>query len=223
MKKVLKKSDKSKVLLGPSESMSKSKKNTIDPETMINQYSADAVRWFILSDSPPEKDVQWSDTGVVSSNKFLQKIWNLNQTILARKDVNKDTELEDSFEVKLNLFFHKIDNAIQNFQFNVAIANFYEVYRYFVEIQESNVSNEILVKNLVKLMKLMTPFVPHLARECLSKLKIKDVHVWPTIDMKKLDNVKINMVIQINGKTRDVISVKKGEDEAEIKNINKLC
>ena len=128
--------------------------------------------------------------------------------------------MEDSFEVKLNLFFHKIDNAIQNFQFNVAIANFYEVYRYFVEIQKSNVSNEILVKNLVKLMKLMTPFVPHLARECLSKLKIKDVHVWPSIDMKKLDNVKINMVIQINGKTRDVISVKKDEDEAEIKKIS---
>ena len=59
--------------------MSKSKKNTIDPETMIEKYGADAVRWFILSDSPPEKDIQWSDNGVVSSNKFLQKIWNLNQ------------------------------------------------------------------------------------------------------------------------------------------------
>ena len=61
--------------------MSKSKKNTIDPEKMINQYGADAVRWFILSDSPPEKDVQWSDTGVASANKFLQKIWNLNYLI----------------------------------------------------------------------------------------------------------------------------------------------
>ena len=77
-KKVYKKNDKSKVIVGPSESMSKSKKNTIDPETMINQYGADAVRWFILSDSPPEKDIQWSDVGVASANKFLQKIWNLN-------------------------------------------------------------------------------------------------------------------------------------------------
>ena len=64
--------------------MSKSKKNTIDPETMITQYGADSVRWFILSDSPPEKDVQWSDSGVVSSNKFLQKVWNLNQLVLKR-------------------------------------------------------------------------------------------------------------------------------------------
>ena len=70
--------------------MSKSKKNTIDPETMINQYGADAVRWFILSDSPPEKDVQWSDTGVSSSNKFLQKIWNLNHLIFKKKEkINK--------------------------------------------------------------------------------------------------------------------------------------
>ena len=71
--------------------MSKSKKNTIDPETMINQYGADAVRWFILSDSPPEKDVQWSDTGVASANKFLQKIWNLNLFYRSRerKKINK--------------------------------------------------------------------------------------------------------------------------------------
>ena len=75
-KTAIKKKDRSKVEIGPPESMSKSKKNTIDPETMIAQYGADAVRWFILSDSPPEKDVQWSDTGVSSSNKFLQKIWN---------------------------------------------------------------------------------------------------------------------------------------------------
>ena len=76
--KVIKISDNSNVQVGPPESMSKSKKNTIDPETMIDQYGADSVRWFILSDSPPEKDVQWSDAGVSSANKFLQRIWNLN-------------------------------------------------------------------------------------------------------------------------------------------------
>ena len=84
--------------------MSKSKKNTVDPETMINQYSADAVRWFILSDSPPEKDVQWSDTGVVSSNKFLQKIWNLNQTILKEKMLIKIKNWKKNFEVKIKSF-----------------------------------------------------------------------------------------------------------------------
>ena len=82
----IKKGTKQKIKIGPPESMSKSKKNTIDPEIMIKQYGADAVRWFIMSDSPPEKDVQWSDVGVASSNKFLQKIWNLNiELFLERK------------------------------------------------------------------------------------------------------------------------------------------
>ena len=71
-KRAQKKIDKTPVTIGPPESMSKSKKNTIDPEVMIEKYGADAVRWFILSDSPPEKDIQWSDTGVAASNKFLQ-------------------------------------------------------------------------------------------------------------------------------------------------------
>ena len=75
-KKAKKIKDDSEVIIGPPESMS-SQKNTIDPEAMINIYGADAVRWFILSDSPPEKDIQWSDSGVSSSNKFLQKMWNL--------------------------------------------------------------------------------------------------------------------------------------------------
>ena len=76
--------------------MSKSKKNTIDPETMIKQYGADSVRWFILSDSPPDKDVQWSDSGVASSNKFLQKIWNLNNVILNRKNAKSNKKNEEN-------------------------------------------------------------------------------------------------------------------------------
>ena len=74
--------------------MSKSKKNTIDPEKMIKRYGADAVRWFILSDSPPEKDVQWSQVGVSSANKFLQKIWNINYEIINRKETKINNKLK---------------------------------------------------------------------------------------------------------------------------------
>ena len=82
-KKYLKKKiNQKKVKVGPSESMSKSKKNTIDPEKIIKNYGADSARLFILSDSPPEKDVQWSDEGIISSFKFIQKLWNLNKKIL---------------------------------------------------------------------------------------------------------------------------------------------
>ena len=82
--------------------MSKSKKNTIDPETMIQQYGADAVRWFILSDSPPEKDIQWSDIGVISANKFLQKLWNLNLVIINRKEPENDNVITKNLILKLN-------------------------------------------------------------------------------------------------------------------------
>ncbi len=217
---IVKKSDNSKVKIGPSESMSKSKKNTIDPETMIKQYGADAVRWFILSDSPPEKDVQWSDTGVNSSNKFLQKIWNLNQIIINRSE-KKDNDDEKIFEIKLNLFIHKIDTSINNFQFNVVIANFYEIFRFLNDSINMKIRNNVFKENLIKIMKLLLPFVPHLASECLENLKCKEANLWPKIDEKKLEDIQINLVIQINGKTRDVLNVKKDLSETEIKKLTK--
>tara|TARA_B100000575_G_C23026436_1_gene591053 strand:+ start:26 stop:925 length:900 start_codon:yes stop_codon:yes gene_type:complete len=216
-KKALKKSDKSEVKIGPSESMSKSKKNTVDPETMIKQYGADAVRWFILSDSPPEKDIQWSDIGVSSASKFLQKIWNLNQSILLIKSsTSKSKELEKNFNNKIDLYVFKIDKAINNFQFNVAIAQFYEVYRFINDSLKQNLDNKLLVKCLIKIMKLMIPFTPHLAYECLQLLKCKDVNKWPEINLKVIEDSNVNMVIQINGRTRDVINIKKDLNEKEI-------
>ena len=123
--------------------MSKSKKNTIDPETMINQYGADAVRWFILSDSPPEKDVQWSDAGVASANKFLQKIWNLNHLITNRKEKKIDKEKEREFVSKINSYSLRIDKSIKEFRFNVSIALFYEVYNLFKNFTDESISNKI--------------------------------------------------------------------------------
>ena len=216
---IFKKIDKSKVIVGASESMSKSKKNTIDPETMIKQYGADAVRWFILSDSPPEKDVQWSDAGVVSSNKFLQKVWNLNQSIIKKTDMENNKKEEAKFEEKIDLYALKIDNSINNFQFNVAIAQFYQIYKYITESINLPIGKRTFISNIIKIMKLMMPFTPHLAHECLSNLNCKEVDTWPEMNKKILNNIQINMVIQINGKTRDVLKIKK--DLAE-KDINKL-
>ena len=218
-KTVIKKSDKTKVLVGAAESMSKSKKNTIDPEIMINQYGADAVRWFILSDSPPEKDIQWSDTGVVSANKFLQKIWNLNLFICNRKDIDSvDEQLETKFKSEINNFIFKIDSSIKGFRFNVAIANFYEMYNFSKDFIDKKISNKILKENLIKLMKLMVPFIPHLANECLELLKVKSCTDWPKPDKEGyLEEVKV--AIQVNGKTRDVLVFKKDLSEKEINKI----
>ena len=213
-KTIIKKSDKSKIIVGTPESMSKSKKNTIDPEIMINQYGADAVRWFILSDSPPEKDVQWSDTGVVSANKFLQKIWNLNYLIFNRKDKKISKDIEEKFTSNVNKYINKIDSSISDFKFNVTIAYFYEIYKLLKDSVEMNLSNKVLKENIIKIMKLMIPLVPHLAHECLELLNCKTVDNWPGIEKNIIEEIKL--AIQINGKTRDVVTVKKDLSEKDI-------
>ena len=151
---------------------------------MVKQYGADAVRWFILSDSPPEKDVQWSDVGVSSANKFLQKIWNLNYLVANRKVKKPNNQEEKEILQEVNSFVNKIDLSINNFRFNVCIANFYEMYNFFRKYLDTNISEKILKDNLSKIMKLMIPFTPHLAYECLELLDIKSTNKWPEIDKK---------------------------------------
>ena len=215
-KSISKKNNK-QVYIGPPESMSKSKKNTIDPETMIKLYGADAVRWFILSDSPPEKDVQWSDTGVSSSNKFLQKIWDLNVRILNRKEIKVNDEKNNNFDLLINNMAIKIDKATEDFKFNVSIAHFYEIYRIFSKNIGQDLSNQCLVKNIIIIMKLMIPFTPHLALECLEKLKCKELNKWPEI--KNFSSEKIKFAVQVNGKTRDIINIDKNLTKDQITKI----
>jgi leucyl-tRNA synthetase len=213
--KFIKKKDKSKVMVGPPESMSKSKKNTVDPEYIINQYGADAVRLFILSDSPPEKDIQWSDTGVTSANKFLQKIWNLNKLILNRRIKTTDDDLSKKFDLEINNFVKRIDDSIKNFRFNVSIALFHQLYNFFTDNLEKKISDKILKENIIKFMKLMVPFTPHLAHECLELFDCKTFDTWPEI--KKETFQKINFAIQVNGKTRDIIKINKDLSEDKVK------
>jgi len=105
--------------------MSKSKKNTIDPERIIKDYGADAVILFILSDSPPEKDVQWSDEGIKSSYKFIQKLWVLNQKIFEEIKANHSSNSNNDLEKITNKFLKEVTQNIDNFAYNKIIANFY--------------------------------------------------------------------------------------------------
>ena len=207
----IKKIDKSKVTIGPPESMSKSKKNTIDPEIMIEKYGADAVRWFILSDSPPEKDIQWSDSGVAASNKFLQKIWNLNLQILNRKQGKSQKEFEISLKNKIEVLSVKIDSSIKNFKFNVTIAHFYEAYNTLFQSINLKVSNKVLIECIIKVIKLILPLTPHIANEILDLHKCKTKNKWPPIKNNYIEDIKF--AIQVNGKTRDIITVKKDADQ----------
>ena len=217
---VIKKKDSSRVIVGPSESMSKSKKNTIDPETMINQYGADAVRWFILSDSPPEKDIQWSNAGVISANKFLQKVWDLNSKIKLRKKIVGDQVLEKNFIKNSNIFAHKIDQSINQFRFNVSIALFYENFNFFKDNIGKKISNDILLEYFINFLKLMIPFTPHIASEGLEIHGKNLTDNWPKIEKTGFDD-DVKVAIQVNGKTRDVLSVKKNILEEELVRIVK--
>ncbi|MDC0472746.1 leucine--tRNA ligase [Pelagibacteraceae bacterium] len=214
------KEDRSIIKVGPSEAMSKSKKNTIDPENMIKIYGADAVRWFILSDSPPEKDVQWSNQGVNASYKFLQKIWNLNSAVLKHKNSkdNKVSDLQLTSEIESYIF--KLTNLIENFQFNVVIAQIYEMYNIINSSLKKDVSKECLKKILVKFMKVLIPFVPHLANECLEILRAEDINNWPKINKENIKEISVKVAIQINGKTKSILDVKQNLSENEVVKIS---
>jgi len=203
--------DNTKVIVGPSESMSKSKKNVIDPENMIKSYGADAVRWFILSDSPPEKDVQWSNQGVNAAYKFLQKIYNLSNTVENRQDRKNIKDKE--FKIKFNNYISKITNLINNFHLNVVVANVYSVYSFFILSVEEDISNECIKEKFSEFLKVLIPFVPHLAYECLEQIGAKEIDKWPEISDKLILTDRIKIAIQINGKTKEVIEVKKDLNE----------
>ena len=212
------KGDKSKkVKVGPSESMSKSKKNTIDPENIIENYGADAVRLFILSDSPPEKDVQWSEQGMIASFKFIQKFWNLHEKIkLIAKNKKTDKKLEIKLEKFVNQTIDKFNHNLEKFHYNVLVANLYETYNFFLEIIKNDVNGEIVLKNYKKILIIISPMIPHLSYECMEDLGIIDSVSWPSVDKSKLKDDNIDFVIQLNGKKRGNLLAKVDINKEEL-------
>ena len=221
-KKFFKKDNLSeKAIVGPTESMSKSKKNTIDPENIIKNYGADSVRLFILSDSPPEKDVQWSDQGMLASFKFVQKLWTLNTKIL-EKIKSKDEENEGENLVKFtNQLIHKVTQNLEKFHYNVIVANLYEMYNFLIKEIDKPIKKDVLIENYKKILVLMNPFMPHFTSECLKSIDQNGTS-WPTISKGDLIEDEINFVVQINGKKRAILKVKRDIIEKEILKIIKL-
>ena len=215
-----------KVIVGSSESMSKSKKNTIDPENIIKEYGADAVRLFILSDSPPEKDVQWSDQGMSASYKFLQKLWVLHQKILdksLKKNLKQaDNENNIKFTKFTNQLVDKITKNLERFHYNGIIANLYEAYNFYIKIVDQDLNFRILINDYKKFLYLIMPIIPHFSSECLETIHNSDKIEWPITNKKLLEDDAVQIVIQINGKKKTTISSLKDIDEEElITNIKK--
>ena len=214
-KKYLKKDTSKLITTGPSESMSKSKKNTIDPESIISNYGADSARLFILSDSPPEKDVQWSEEGIISSFKFIQKLWNLNEKISEQMQKNHKNNNDIELEKYTNKFLKKITDNLENFSYNKIIANFHEMYTFLNKLIDKPYTKETLLQNYQKILIAMTPVIPHFANECLELLKIKNFS-WFEYDKSLLKEDIINIVVQINGKKRGLIKTEPNLSEEKL-------
>ncbi len=211
--KCLKKDNKIKITVGPSESMSKSKKNTIDPEKIIENYGADSARLFILSDSPPEKDVQWSEEGISSSYKFIQKLWNLHSKFQNEISKNHEKDSSDNILKFTNLFIKKIENYLENFSYNVIIASMHEMYNFFSKELSNEYTQKTLYESYVKILTVISPIIPHYTSETLELLKYKNNLDWPLYDKEILVEENVNVVIQINGKKRGLLNLHKDLNE----------
>jgi leucyl-tRNA synthetase len=192
---------------GRVEKMSKSKRNTVDPEPILAKYGADAVRWFMLSDSPPERDLEWSEAGIEGASRFVQRVWRLAST-------SKRADGEDlTLKRKLHRTVAAVGEAIEGLQFNKAIAQLYELTSAIEKARPSATRHEA-VRDLILLA---APAAPHLAEEswaALGESGMIAVAAWPAFDPALLVDDEVTLAVQVNGKLRDTLSAPRGLDRA---------
>ena len=192
---------------GRVEKMSKSKRNTVDPEPILAKYGADAVRWFMLSDSPPERDLEWSEAGIEGAARFVQRVWRLAST-------SKPADGEDlDLKRKLHRTIAAVGEAIEGLQFNKAVAQLYELTT-AIEKATPSAPRHDAVRALILLA---APAAPHLAEEAWAALgesgMVADA-AWPAFDPALLVDDQVTLAVQVNGKLRDTLSAPRGLDRA---------
>ena len=198
------------IIRGRVEKMSKSKKNTIDPEPIVDQYGADAVRWFMLSDSPPERDLEWSENGIEGAWRFVQRLWRLFES--EKAGAGSDGALDR----KLHRTIADVAAAIEALSFNKAVAKLYELVA-AIEKAAPSASRDTAVATL---MRLVAPMAPHIAEEAWAAHGdgglIADA-AWPAVDAALLIEDEVTIAVQINGKLRDTLTLPKGlaKEDAE--------
>ena len=209
------------ILVGNVEKMSKSKKNVIDPTSIIDMYGADTARWFVLSDSPPERDLEWTDSGVGGSFKFINKIWDLVNEVVDL-DEKKNKTGDGQLTSKTDIAIINVTKNIELFHYNKAVANIYTLVNEIQNIRRKSTATKKEMLGAIKILALIIqPFIPHLSEEVWKvvggdKLAIQQNWPKPTGDIKEL---KVNVAIQVNGKTKDVIVVDVDSKKEEIEKI----
>ena len=184
---------------------------------LIQLDGADSIRWVMLSDSPPERDLEWAERGVVSSYKFINKIWDLSEKLNSykpNKEKNQKSYLDD-FDKIIN----EVSSNIESFHFNKSVAKIYEYVNLLTSLVSEKIINE---KELLMVIKKLTiiihPFIPHISEEIWSKVGESGLcakNKWPTTK-KSFETKILKMPIQINGKTRSLIEIKAGEEKGVV-------
>ncbi|PZX42115.1 leucyl-tRNA synthetase [Roseinatronobacter thiooxidans] len=190
----------------PSAKMSKSKKNVVDPVNIIQAFGADTARWFVLSDSPPERDVEWTSAGAEAAFKHLSRVWQLSDRIAAMPD-DTTTDADTDLLRAMHRAIADVTKAIENFAFNKAIAELYAFTNTLSKAQASGAAQQTAMRTLAQLM---APMVPHLAEDIWARqggAGLVAQAPWPQADPAMLVRDTVVLPIQINGKRRSEIEV----------------
>jgi leucyl-tRNA synthetase len=208
---------RSDVTLGRIEKMSKSKKNTISPIQTIKQYGADTVRLFSLSDSPPEKDFEWTDSGVEGAYKYLNRLWRFVDDF-SNLQVGQAAD-NDKIRRQVHKLLKHISDAYQSLSLNVAVAGIRELSNLIFAITKSPENHEILQESLEILICLLLPATPHIAEELwqkIGKVTSLDNVNWPEADPALLVDNLVTIAVQVCGKLRGTLEVNPNLSKEEL-------
>ena len=210
--------DGTEVDIIPSAKMSKSKNNVVDPVQIIAQYGADTARWFVLSDSPPERDVEWTAAGAEATHKHLGRVWALSDRIAQMAPGGEDAADSDLLRA-MHKTIQDVTNGIEAFGFNAVIAR---LYAFTNVLAKSKASQQAQRQAILVLAQLMSPMTPHLAEE-IWQMQGGDGLIaqanWPKADPALLVDESVTLPVQINGKRRGEITVPTDMDKAEVEKL----
>ncbi|MBA4225481.1 MAG: leucine--tRNA ligase [Hyphomonas sp.] len=202
------------VKVGAIEKMSKSKKNTVDPDAIVATYGADVARWFVLSDSPPERDVEWTQSGAEGAARFVQRVWSFVDALPETGPF--PAPASDDASTALRKASHKavasIDKAIEEFRFNSAIATVHEWVNTLKKAESDPATLGARAEGADMLARCLVPFMPHLAETCwerLGKPGLVSQASWPEVDASLVVDDNVTLAVQVNGKRRGEITVAK--------------